>query len=128
METSDLEKAVHAVLPALNLEPAGFQLDRGFLLRAQRSARPIVMVLNNVASQFVFVGLRETSDPDSAVGGIAEEALGCLPKRSRDFCERLFVAWIDTHDRVFAAALVVASPARVGKILGVSWSPPEAWP
>lgn len=47
----DIEGAVRKVLPALNLAPASFELDRGFLVRARRRSRPSVLTLNDLAIQ-----------------------------------------------------------------------------
>jgi hypothetical protein len=128
VETHDVEMAVRQVLPAVNLDPADFKLDRGFVARAQRSNRYLGTTLNDIHHQFVFIGLRAATDPSEAVDSLASDALESLPESVRAVCESLVVAWVDASDQVFAAALSVSSSGRVGKLCASSWSPPDAWP
>lgn len=127
MDTNDVEAAVRLVLPALNLEPAQFQLDPSFFTRAQRSRTPLAVVLNQATCQLVFAGQSSQADPDTAAAVIASEALASLTAPSRSVCERLIVAWAGPEDQVFAAAYVVSPSGAVGQLLGASWSPPETW-
>jgi len=128
METADLEKAVRRVLLALNLEPDGFRLDRGFLARAQRTGQARAVAINGVADQFVFMGFRESTDPEVSVEGMAAEALASLGRYARTSCERLVVGWADPRGQVFAAAFVVSPEGENGRLVGSSWTEPEIWP
>lgn len=120
IETSDVEKAVRVVLPALNLRPDQFRLDRGFLLRALRSGQPRAIALNGVADQFVFVGMRAIADPEAVWEDLAAEALASVDSRSRGVCERLVVGWADPNGGVFAAAFLVSPEGGRGRLLGSS--------
>src|SRR5215218_2514994 len=128
METRDVEEAVRQVLPALNLRSDQFQLDRGFLARAQRSGSPRSDALRGVTDLFVFVGSRATTDPEADAQGIATEALTSLSSGARAVCQRLVVSWTAPDDRVFAAAFNVSPDGTAGPLLGSSWSPPDTWP
>lgn len=129
METADLEKAVRWVLPALNFDPNGFQLDRGFLTRARQTNKPRAVTINEVTAQFVFVGFRTIADPEAVVEDMAAEALAFLGRTAHTRCERLVVGWVeDPHDRAFAAAFVVSSAGGNGRLVGSSWTEPETWP
>lgn len=123
-DTNTLEATVRHVLPALNLEPSSFKLDRGFAARAQRSGKPRAVSLNTIQQQLVFVGLRATVDPDVVAATIGAEALAFLP--SRDVCERLVVAWVDYQDRIHAAAFIVSGSGTL-TLVGASWSAPDNW-
>src|SRR2546423_1800096 len=125
METNDLEKAVRWVLPALNLDPDGFQLDRGFLARAQRTSTPRAVTIKEVTDQFVFVGLRTIADPEAVVESMAVEALAFLRRDTHTICERLVVGWSDSRGQAFAAAFVVSGEGGNGRLLGSSWTEPE---
>jgi TIR domain len=127
MDTRDVEAAVRRVLPAVNLDPGGFALDRGFIARAQRSERYLGSALNNMSCQFVFAGLR--ADAEAAQAEIiAADVLASLSQPTLAVCERLVVAWVDSGGVVLAAAYTVLPSGKLGKLLGCSWSDPEAWP
>jgi TIR domain len=128
METADLEKAVRRVLPALNFDPHGFQLDRGFLARARHTGQPRAVVINKVTDQFVFVGFRTIANPEAVVENMAAEALAFLGRDARIICERLIVGWADPRSQVFAAAFVVSAEGGNGRLVGSSWTEPETWP
>src|SRR4030095_1739484 len=128
METADLAKAVCRVLPALNLNPDGFRLDPGFATRAQRSGQPRSVSLNEVAKQFVFLGLRTTAEEGIDIEEFAGDALAVLAPHARAACEGLVVAWTDSSGRAFAAAFVVAAEGESGTLVGASWIAPEDWP
>src|SRR5215212_4630491 len=83
METRDVEEAVRHVLPALNLRPDTFHLDRGFLARAQQSGAPRSSTLNRMENLLVFVGSRATTDPEAGAQSIATEALASLSSEAR---------------------------------------------
>jgi hypothetical protein len=125
VDTNALEATVRHVLPVLNLEPGQFQLDLGFVARAQRSGKPRAVSLNTIEAQLVFMGTRETSDPDEVAATIGAEALAFLP--SREICDRLVVAWTDFQDRFYSVAFTVSLGSDALTLLGVSWSAPETW-
>lgn len=127
MDTRDVEAAVRLVLPAVNLDPAGFALDRGFIARAQRSRSYLGSAVNSMACQFVFAGLRADGEPAQA-DRVAADVLASLPPATLAVCETLVVAWADSAGGVLAAAYTVLSSAKLGKLVGCSWSDPETWP
>lgn len=124
MDTTTLEEAVRQVLPALNLNPNQFKLDLGFVARTQRSTMPRALSLNAIEKQLVFLATRTTENPDAVVASIGAEALAFLP--SREFCDRLVVAWTDFQDKSYAAAFKVSDSGTL-TLLGASWSAPETW-
>jgi hypothetical protein len=128
MNTSDLEAAVRLVLPALNLEPSQFHLDRGFLGRAQRSSTPLGISLNTVKNQLVFAGVHNNSDPDMIATSLAAAAFATLSDPIQSVCQRLVVSWANAEGQIFAAAFAVSPTREVGQLLGLSWSPPNEWP
>ena len=128
METSDVERAVRLVLPALDLEPAGFRLDRGFVSRAERSRGYLGSAVNRIECQFVFIGLRAAADPAQELDSVVADALAWLPDPVRTVCESLVIAWVDSGGAVFAAALDVSASDKPARLLGSSWAAPEAWP
>ena len=127
MDTRDVEAVVRLVLPAVNLDPSGFALDRGFIARAQRSQRYLGSALNNMSCQFVFAGLRADGETAQAER-IASDVLASLPPATLAVCETLVAAWADADGGVLAAAYTVTSSGKLGKLLGCSWSDPETWP
>lgn len=124
MNTATLEETVRQVLPALNLNPSEFKLPVGFVIRSQHSGKPRSISLNTIEQQLVFMGARAVAIPDTVALNIGAEALAFLP--SRDFCERLIIAWTDLQDKSYAAAFAVSDRGAL-TLLGVSWSPPESW-
>ncbi len=124
----DLEAIVRSVLPALNLDPASFSLDRGFLARARRSGKPRVLAFNGLKKQLVFVGTRAAGDPNAMVDAIATEALVALAPEARAACEGLAVAWSNPDGQLFAAAFLLSSQGAAKQPSGMSWSAPEDWP
>ena len=127
MDTHDVEAAVRLVLPAVNLDPAGFTLDRGFIARAQRSQKYLGSAVNSMACQFVFAGLCADGEPAQA-DRIAANVLASLPPATLRACETLVVAWSNSAGVVLAAAYTVLSSGKLGKLLGCSWSDPATWP
>jgi hypothetical protein len=127
MDTRDVEAAVRLVLPAVNVDPAGFALDRGFIARALRSRGYLGSAVNSMTCQFVFAGLRADAGHAQA-DRIAADVLASLPPATLAVCETLVVAWVDSAGLVLAAAYTVLSSGKLGKLLGCSWSDPETWP
>jgi hypothetical protein len=119
--TDSLLTVMRAVLPAINLDPAGAKLEAGFLRRAFAARKVRVRALNGVELLLAFAGVSTAEDPnESAAAAIKSVLSEQLPSEART----LLVAWIDTNEQPYIAVVDVLAPE---KLIAASWMEPESW-
>ena len=128
MNDRDAEGAVRHVLPAVNLYPSSFQLERGLVRQVQRDGTPVQTSLDGMDRQLVLVGVRHGTDLGRVAYGAAADAVASLPRPARHACDQLVVCWADPSGQAFAAAFALTSSAEAGELRGASWIRPEEWP
>jgi hypothetical protein len=125
-----MQEAVRAVLAAVNLEPGSFELDPGFLRRAQRSGQPRASVLSagDISIQFIYVGVVESGVLEAQARAACRRALVWLTEDARRSCQRLVVGWHGQDGGPLAAAFVVGSGLNCLEPVAFSWCAPHGWP